>query len=157
MSVSRRSFLRSGAVGALSAGLIFKFSNFAFGQKSAWSNHALDFQIPLEAANDPVFYYTRAMFEPYVGTVFQVRPGRRTVNLKLVSAKDYQPRSTAVTTGKTRSTDCFSLLFRSSARLPDFSTIHRLEHPALGKFDLFMTGSEGGGKMFYTAVINHLG
>lgn len=156
MSVSRRSFLRTGAVGALSAGLIFKFSNFAFGQKSAWSNPALDFQIPLEAANDPVFYYTRAMFEPYVGSVFQVRPGLRTVNLKLVSARNYQPSSTSVTTGKTRSTDCFSLLFRASESLPDFSTIHKLKHPALGKFDLFMTRSEGDGKVFYTAVINHL-
>ena len=155
MSVSRRSFLRTGAVGALSAGLIFKFSNFAFGQKSAWSNPALDFQIP-RSRKRSVFYYSRAMFEPYVGSVFQVRFDRRTVNLKLVSAKDYQPRSTAVTTGKARSTDCFSLLFRSSDRLPDFSTIHKLEHPALGKFDLFMTGSKGGDKMFYTAIINHV-
>ena len=156
MSVSRRNFLRSGAAGALSAGLIFKLSNSAFGQKSAWSKTTLDIQIPSEAAANPIFYYTRAAFEPCVGSVFQVRAGWRTINLTLVSVTDYQPAPTAVTLRNSRRTDSFSLRFRASARLPGVSTIHKLKHPVLGSFDLFMPGSESRGKIFYTAVINHL-
>ena len=156
MSVSRRNFLRSGAAGALSAGLIFKLSTSAFGQKSAWSKTALDTLIPSEAATNPIFYYTRSAFEPCVGSVFQVRAGWRTINLTLVSVTDYQPASTAVTMRNSRSTDSFSLRFRAAARLPGLSTIHKLNHPVLGSFDLFMPGSESRGKIFYTAVINHL-
>jgi hypothetical protein len=154
MSVSRRSFIRSAAVCALATGALLKTPLAAFGQAGA----ALDFPIPHEATTSPVFYYTQATFEPYLEGIFAAAGvGGRTVELQLVEICGYAPSSGARLTTRThRQTDCFSLLFRSAAPLSQLSSIHTLEHAALGEFDLFMTESVGRGEYFYVAVINHV-
>jgi hypothetical protein len=77
--------------------------------------------------------------------------------LQLVAISGYAPPSGALRTIRAyRRTDCFSLLFRSTAPLSQLSSIHTLEHAALGKFDLFLTESVGRGEYFYEAVINHV-
>jgi hypothetical protein len=54
-------------------------------------------------------------------------------------------------------TNSFSLLFISEERLPQFTTIYKIEHGALGQFDLFLTASTGKqGELYYQAVFNHL-
>lgn len=162
MSVTRRKFLKSGAVTVLAAGLVFRAGSVAFGQEKKHAGSAASFKIPFEAQQDPVFYYTRSTFEPYVGGVFQTRgAGGDTVELTLVSIHDWNPVSRVKTAhgiaAESRRTDCFSLLFRASAKLPELTTIYRLEHGALGSFDLFMTPSKGPhGELLYEAVINHI-
>jgi len=155
MSVSRRSFIRSAAVCALATGALLRNPLAAFGQAGA----ALDFAIPYEATTSPVFHFTQATFEPYLNGIFTAAGGRsRTVELQLVAIRDYAPPLGArlTNTRTQRQTDCFSLLFRSAAPLSQLSTIHRLEHAALGEFDLFLTESVGRGGYFYEAVINHV-
>src|SRR5919198_1431203 len=162
MPVTRRKFLRSGATAVLAAGLVFRPGVLAFGQDTKSTDSATGFKIPFEAQQDPVFYYTRATFEPYVGGVFLTRGlGGGTVELTLVNVHDWNPKSTAKTkrgvVSESRRTDTFSLLFRASGQLPELSTIYRIQHGALGEFDLFMTPSKGAhGELFYEAVINHL-
>ena len=162
MPVTRRKFLRSGATAALAAGLLFRPGALAFGQDKKQPDSANGFKIPFEAQQNPVFYYTRATFEPYVGGVFLTRGlGGGTVELTLVNVHDWNPKSTAKTkrgvVSESRRTDTFSLLFRASGQLPELSTIYRIQHGALGEFDLFMTPSKGAhGELFYEAVINHL-
>lgn len=155
MSVSRRSFIRSAAVCALATGALLRTPLGAFGQAAG---AALDFPIPYEATTSPVFHFTRATFEPYLNGIFVAAGGRsRTVELQLVAIRGYAPPSGALlTTRAYRRTDCFLLLFRSAAPLSELSSIHKLEHAALGKFDLFLTESVGRGEYFYEAVINHL-
>ncbi len=152
MSVSRRSFIRSAAVCALATGALLRTPLAAFGQA------AVDYPIPYEATTSPVFHFTRATFEPYLNGIFLAAGGRsRTVELQLVAIRDYAPPSAArLTTRMHRRTDCFSLLFRSSAPLSQLSSIHTLEHAALGEFDLFLTESAGRGEYLYEAVINHV-
>lgn len=154
MSVSRRSFIRSAAVCALATGALLKTPLAAFGQAAAGSY----FATPYEATTSPVYQFTRATFEPYLNGIFVAAGGRsRTVELQLVAIRDYTPPSDArLITRAQRRTDCFSLLFRSAAPLSELSSIHTLEHAALGKFDLFLTGSVGRGWYFYEAVINHV-
>ena len=156
MSVSRRSFIRSAAVCALATGALLRNPLAAFGQAAGT---ATDFPIPYEATTSPVFHYTRATFDPYLNGIFVAAGGRsRTVELQLVEIHDYAPSSGVILTATTRMqrrTDCFSLLFRSAAPLSELSSIHTLEHAALGKFDLFMTDSVGRGGYYYEAVINH--
>jgi hypothetical protein len=49
------------------------------------------------------------------------------------------------------------LLFVSEERLPQFTTIYKIEHAALGQFDLFLTAGTGKqGELYYQAVFNHL-
>ncbi len=46
--------------------------------------------------------------------------------------------------------------FQSSEELPPFTSIHRMKHPALGNFDLFLTPREKDGEFYYEAVFNHI-
>jgi Domain of unknown function (DUF6916) len=156
MSVSRRRFIRSAAVCALATGALLRTPLAAFGQAA---DAALDFPIPYEATTSPVFHYTQATFEPYLNGIFVAAGARsRTVELQLVAIRGYAPPSAALLTTRVhhRRTDCFSLLFRSAAPLSELSSIHKLEHAALGEFDLFLTESVGRGGYFYEAVINHV-
>ena len=154
MSVSRRSFIRSATVCALATGALLRTPLAAFGQAGA----ALDFPIPYEATTSPVYHFTRATFDPYLQGIFTAAGGRsRTVELQLVAIRGYAPPEGArLTTRAHRRTDCFSLLFRSAAPLSQLSSIHTLEHAALGEFDLFLTESVGRGEYLYEAVINHV-
>jgi len=150
MSVSRRKFLKSGAV--VSAALFLKPSTFIFGQESH-SNISLK---PGTSYSREIQSYSREMFEPYIGDIFRVRVGKRMVDLKLVALEDMQRASHGITTGRIARTDCFSLRFHTATRLPDIGKIHKLKHSKLGSFDLFMTQSKKNGKFRHTAIVNHL-
>jgi hypothetical protein len=152
MSISRRRFLGSAAV--VSAALVLKPGTFVFGQNSPWSKTSSN--TLSNTSSNPFRSYSREMFEPYVGDVFRVRAGKQVVDLKLVALEESQPVSPGITTGNIARTDCFSLRFEASRRLPATAKIHKLNHSQLGSFDLFMAHSEEGGKFLNTAVINQL-
>jgi hypothetical protein len=146
MSVSRRRFLKAGAV--LSAALVLKPGNFAFGHDSRWSNNSV-------SANS-AHTYRREMFEPYVGDVFRVRVGKQMVDLKLVALENLSPASRGITTGKVARTDCFSMRFHATTPLPAAAQTQKLNHSKLGSFDLFMSQSKQGRKFLHTAIVNHV-
>lgn len=145
MSVSRRRFLKAGAV--LSAALVLKPGTFVFGQNSLWSNNS----------HDPDQCYRREMFEPYIGDVFRVRVGKQMVDLKLVALENVSPASRGITTGKIVRTDCFSMRFHAVKPLPNTAGSRKLNHHKLGSFDLFMNQSKERGKFLHTAIVNHVG
>ena len=147
MSVSRRSFLKAGAV--LSAALVFKPSTFVFGQNSLSS--------PDFVNGNPAHTYRREMFEPYVGDVFRVRVGNGMVELKLVALENISPRSRGITTGKVAQTECFAMRFQATKPLPSTAASRKLSHSKLGSFDLFMSQSKERGKFLQTAIVNHVG
>ena len=165
-SPTRRTFLRVGALAAVAAGIALSPAHLAFGQDT--QNSSQDFPIPYEAKLDPVFSYKKATFDPYVGGVFTARgnTGRR-VELTLVAVRAQTATTrTAVTSGgtqstsltrKARPTESFTLVFRASGTLSELSTIHQLEHAALGKFSLFLVGAKDEkGQETYEAVITHV-
>jgi uncharacterized protein DUF6916 len=158
MSVSRRKFIKSGTLTALSAGLFFKAAESAFGQKKTPERPILKFEVPLEAQQNPILYYDRATFEPYIGGTFFGRDARgRRIELKLLRVTDYKPNPrTRIMTAGARSTDSFSLTFSASRSLPEFTSIHVIDHPVLGTFDLFLKPAGDGSQIIYEAVINHL-
>ncbi len=146
MSVSRRRFLRSGAVCALATGVLLKSPLAAFASDGARASRA------------PGFDFTRATFEPHLNTVF-VAPGAGggKVRLQLVGISGYEPAPrTRLTTTPHARTETFSLRFRASGALRQSAHTHTVKHGSLGRFDLFMTGSEEGGAQFYEAVVNRV-
>lgn len=158
MSLTRRIFLKSGAMSALAASVLIQPVRLAFGQSLRPNNPAVDFQIPYEAKTTPVFSYTRETFEPYIGGVFQTRGvGGSTVDLTLVSVHDCSSDAKSQkVTKRARASTCFTLNFRASGPLSELATIYRLEHGALGQFDLFLTRrGEKDEVISYEAVINH--
>jgi hypothetical protein len=143
MSVSRRRFLKAGAV--MSAALVLKPGTFVFGQDSLWANNTPNLD----------HGYRREMFEPYIGDVFRVRVGKQMVDLKLVAIENVSPASRGITTGKVVRTDCFSMRFHTTTKLPASARTHNLNHSKLGSFDLFMSQSKDRGKFLHTAIVNH--
>ena len=155
--LSRRNFLRTGTLTALSVGLAVAAGRKVFG-KIQNQSPALDFPITDSARAEPLFHYTRSAFENAVGSTFTSTDARgRNVNLTLVSVKAFTSNpKTRLTTGKPRPTDSFALEFNASRALPAFTSIYTLNHPVLGKFGLFMTlRKTGSGSVFYDAVVNH--
>ncbi|HEV7474901.1 MAG TPA: hypothetical protein VGN90_12690 [Pyrinomonadaceae bacterium] len=156
MAISRRFFLKSGSLTVLAAGVALSTNARVFGQSRSTNPGR---QIPISAQQQPTFMFTRATFEPYVGSIFQAPNARgQMVSLTLLSATINKPAShTKLSTAPARDTDSFSLMFRAASPLPEFTSIHQISHPALGEFGLFLTPHpQAGGAMLYEAVFNHL-
>ena len=157
MSVSRRKFIKSTALTGLAAGLFFKAGDLAFAQKKVPDRPILKSEVPYEASQNPIIYYNHATFEPYIGGTFIGRDARgRPVELRLASVTQYKPKSSAITRGKARDTESFTLTFTASRALPEFTSIHVIEHPVLGRFDLFLQRAGDNSEIVYQATITHL-
>ena len=157
MPQSRRRFLRTGTLTAVAACCALVPGRLALGQDLTGTSPSLNSEIPFEATQSAVFYYTRQTFDPYVGGVFTGRgPGGRPVELTLLGVTTYNPsRGTRIMLCRARKADTFSLTFRAERPLSELSSVHTLEHAALGKFDLFMTRTITADGVFYEAVISH--
>lgn len=152
MNVTRRKFLRAGAVSALFAGLTLAPSKLVFGQQK--SKNAP----PQET--DPAFSFDAAAFAPYLGSEFMLAAGGRgratAARLELVSdlQKDMRERRVATHDGQ-----CFALVFSAPApkRATPQQGTYRVEHASLGRFSLFLVpGPARAGSVTYEAVINRL-
>lgn len=152
MSLSRRRFLRTGTLAAVTAGLL-KSPIQALASKS--QNY---FEVPFGARQNGFFHYGRSAFEPYIGDIFKGHDALGlAVKLKLARVKGYTPNPrTRITTVKHHQTDCFSLSFEASRELPPTTSAHVIEHPKLGTFSLFLTRADVKGQLHYEAVIHRL-
>jgi hypothetical protein len=156
MTVTRRSFLRSGAMSVLLTSVALDSLPLVFAQDLRKSDPSQDFQAPFAARQSPLFSFKRETFQPYVNGIFKLRAGRNSVNATLVSVRDCTPSSKNKSTPKSRPSDCFALVFRAQGKLTELTTIYDVEHGALGKFALFLTRRDGPrGTYFYEAVFNH--
>src|ERR1044072_3202302 len=116
-----------------------------------------DFPIPFEAQQSAIFYFKRETFEPYLGGVFKVSAGNTTGEMTLESGRDTTPSAQGCKIAKkpARPSEGFALVFRSTDKLTDLTTIYDVDHAALGKFALFMARRDGpNGTSFYEAVFN---
>ncbi len=158
MGISRRSFIKTGTLTAVAAGVALRPNLLAFGQRRTQST-SLGYQFPIKAQQQQTYMFTRATFDPYVDSIFQAPDARgKMVSLTLLSATTNKPSAkTRISTGSAVETDSFSLMFKASRALPPFSSIQTISHPALGKFDLFLVPHpEAGGVMLYEAVFHHI-
>ncbi|HEX8772063.1 MAG TPA: twin-arginine translocation signal domain-containing protein [Pyrinomonadaceae bacterium] len=163
MVISRRKFLQAGTVVALAAGFPLKNALTASGQRT--STDAAAVAAPPSTAKGvvgastgtstrPVVFLSKATFTPHVNTAFVVQSGRaKAVEVKLVQVNSTGPTPDRQIAGK----ECFSLIFSGQQRLSQ--DVYKIQHPALGKFDLLLVpiGKEKKGKgQLYEAVINRL-
>ena len=168
MSIARRSFLKSATMTTLSAGLALGTAYLAFGQRVTKGDNppsrrvpvdSDNFPIPIEAEQDALFYFKASTFTPYVGDIFQVPNALgEMIEIKLTSVSEYKMKArTRIATKRVRQPESFTLTFSTTERLPPFTSIHQVSHPALGKFDLFLTSHElDAGTFTYEAVFNHI-
>jgi hypothetical protein len=166
MSIARRSFLKSATMSTLSAGLALGSASLFFGQARRGvvrNSPQLDafgnFRIPMDAQQDASFYFGSGTFTPYIGDIFEAPNSRgQMISMKLIRVSDYKVTATArITTRKTLQPQGFSLTFTASEPLPPFTSIHKVSHPALGTFDLFLTSRVAeDGSFLWEAVFNHM-
>ncbi|HYJ84722.1 MAG TPA: twin-arginine translocation signal domain-containing protein [Pyrinomonadaceae bacterium] len=164
MSIARRNFLKSATMTTLAAGLAIVSAQGLLGQQHTRSGmktggDSADFPIPLEAQEKESIHFRSSTFTPYVGDIFQIPNARgEMITLRLVRVSDYRvKRETQLATKSTRLTESFSLTFSATEKLPQFTSIHKMSHPALGEFDLFLTSRKtDDGKTIYEAVFNHI-
>jgi hypothetical protein len=138
---------------AISAGFVLSSARAGFAQTGTGR------EIPMEARRDPVFSFQPDTFKPYVGGYFEAPNARgEWIALQLLSLNVYKPSRAALGLTKKRSdTESFTLLFKADAELPPFTSIHKIRHPSLGEFFLFLSPRKGdNGEFFYEAVINHV-
>jgi hypothetical protein len=157
MTATRRSFLKSGAITVLMAGMALEMIPSVFAQSNQHPDPTKDFPVPFEAQQSPLFYFKRETFEPYVGGKFKVKAGAKSVEMTLESVRDTTPSAQGCKISKkpARPSEGFALTFSSPEALTDLTTIYDVEHAALGKFPLFMTRRDGpGGTYLYEAVFN---
>jgi len=175
MSIARRSFLKAATMTTLSAGFALGSAHLILGQQAKGretqptrpeparpvgrADAGGDFPIPMEAQQDALFYFRSTTFSPYVGDLFQVPNARgQMIILKLLRVSEYKMAATTrITTKKARQPQAFSLTFSASEPLPPFTSIHKMSHPALGTFDLFLTTRVADdGTLLCEAVFNHI-
>jgi len=167
---TRRSFLKSATMTTLSAGLALGSGHLIFGQQtkegvtrqqrssSGDGSPDTNFPIPTKAQANALFFRA-STFRPYVGDIFQIPNSRgEMIELKLTRVSDYATKpGTRIATRIARQPQSFSLKFTAAEPLPPFTSIHKISHPALGEFDLFLTSHETeDGRATYEAVFNHV-
>ena len=168
MSIPRRSFLKSATMTTLSAGLALGTAHLIFGQRVTKGDNPAprrarrdgeNFPIPREAEQEALSYFKATTFTPYVGDIFQVPNALgEMIELKLTGVSEYKMKAaTRISTRRARQPESFSLTFSATEPLPPFTSIHQVSHPALGKFDLFLTSHETeDGVFMYEATFNHV-
>jgi len=170
MSIDRRNFLKSATMTTLSAGLALGSAHLILGQQPGGGDRrsaALgtgaesdsEFRVPIQAQQDTLFYFRASTFTPYVGDLFQAPNSRgEMVELKLVRVSEYRMSATGRFQAKrARQPQSFTLTFSATEELPPLTSIHKVSHPALGKFDLFLTSRKSDdGALIYEAVFNHM-
>lgn len=159
MSLERRRFLKLGVLSVLGTGLAVTCARTGFTQESSAGRIQSSADLPIEAQQDPVFWFKPQTFKPYVGGYFEAPNARgQMISLRLVSMKTYKlPATASRVTSPISETESFSLTFEAASELPSFTSIHRIKHPSLGEFYLFLTPRKGeDGELFYEAVINHI-
>ncbi|HEX8179656.1 MAG TPA: hypothetical protein VF525_08965 [Pyrinomonadaceae bacterium] len=105
---------------------------------------------PASPSGQPILM-TKAMFAPHLHTTFVIKTeDAQTVPVELVELHDH------ATAHKAAAHECFALTFRAPAHRTLKQNTYRIEHRALGQFDLFvapMRSAHHG--QVYEAIINH--
>ena len=154
MDQNRRSFMKTGALAAAAA-LVAADPRSVMGQDKSPEAQP----IPLKAQRKPTFRFTAETFKPYIGDIFQAPNALGAmVSLTLVDVSEFEMNEDLkLMTKSPRKSESFTLTFNSSEALPKFTSIHKMRHPALGRFDLFLSVHQNeGGTYVYRATFGRL-
>ncbi|MFY9607463.1 MAG: twin-arginine translocation signal domain-containing protein [Blastocatellia bacterium] len=154
MTVSRRNFVKTGAMMGISAVTMLKGVGRVFGQQQNAEQEGL-FKVPVESQAD--YRLTEETFSQYINTKFRIQISPlNAVNLKLIKVRRRQPPS-HVKTAETVKLDCYSVVFRGPRGLVLESKTYQVEHDQIGAFELFIAPvNDHKNERRYEAVFNRL-
>ncbi len=154
MSITRRKFLRAGTLVALSAAVPLKSALLVSGQQTRKRGTGVPGDRPTsQNPSDLLASYSKSAFSSYLNSIFRLYTGYSSVDVMLVQVDDTMPKVKGTPAGG----ECFSLVFVGGSVALSQGT-YRVEHPALGTFQLFLVpgGSDKYGAQSYVAIINRL-
>jgi len=161
MNISRRSFLRvASSIGVSAAVIPGSFATIALGQKGQDDKFELGtgigFPIPKAALSDPLATITRAMWQQNMGSKFSFsQRGVKVADMTLWAINNLNPPFVPDKPTSTR--ECFSLVFSGPPRPNLGQNTFAVDHPKLGKFNLFIVpGISSGFYRHYEATINRV-
>jgi hypothetical protein len=136
LSLSRRKFIKAGAMAAACAGLPAVLAQSAYGHAPVLST-LVDQLPPTTDSLDLLGYYGKSAFTPYVNTKFNVYLSESNVRgLILKKVSDYIQLSDSLAAES--GSEWFSLLFTIAHGNPFQQDTYRIEHEALGAFYMFV-------------------
>ena len=142
MATSRRSFLKTGTMGLLCAGIPGVLADVVSGHPT------------LTYTQEGAINLTKATFSPYINSRFRVRNGINPVDLTLTTIKDF--KADAPDPSKIAGRECFSLIFSAPSGSLLKEGIQDFEHEALGNFSLFLAPVGKSVNRRYEAIISRL-
>ncbi|MEK6302345.1 MAG: twin-arginine translocation signal domain-containing protein [Acidobacteriota bacterium] len=155
MRVSRRKFVKAGAMMGLSAVAVLKGATSVFGQQADVAQPGL-FKIPDDSEAE-IYRLSEESFSRHINTNFRIFTSPLTaINLELIKVSRRDSPSSEKP-AKTPEVDCFSVVFRGPRKLALESRTYRVEHGQMGAFDLFITPVDDHKKQRrYQAVFNRV-
>ena len=161
MNISRRSFLRvASSIGVSAAVIPGSLATIALGQQSQDNKFELGtgigFKIPITAINDPLASITRAMWQQNMGSKFSFSQRNvKVADMTLWAVNNLNPPFVPDKPTSTR--ECFSVVFSGPATPNLGQNTFAVDHPKLGKFNLFIVpGISSGYYRHYEATINRV-
>lgn len=160
MAISRRKFVKAGAVAAAFAAIPLKNTAFAQSSKVITQRPGIipPVQIPYQSQLDPIFHLRKSSFVPHLNTTVRVRGAglARATTLTLV---EVSPTKSAakIKNDQNAGENSFSLIFSGSRADYVPQGVYTVEHAALGNLTLLLVPTNRrNGKMFFAeAIINH--
>jgi hypothetical protein len=148
MATSRRTFLKTGTMGLLCAGIPVALAKFGVAHPAS----AGDFS---ETNVKGLLGFTKDAFTPYLNTAFRVRTNSGITNLRLATITDL--KSTARVPALMAGRESFSLIFVRRDHNKHFpQDTYLVEHPSMGKFSLFLVPVGKAANKQYEAIITRL-
>jgi len=143
MKFTRRNFIESSAVAALTAAIGNAAGGLALGRDSR----------PFAKGPHPLNYLKREHFEPFIDTSVRIRNDEgRTAVVRLREAADLKNQ---VNTERGYAGESFRLTFESPHKTDLGQETYHFEHENLGRFSLFLVPIGGSG-VHYEAIVNRI-
>lgn len=155
MTLSRRKFVKTGAMMGLSAVAVLRGSASVFGQEAAVEQRGL-FKIPVEIQTE-IDRLSEEAFSRHISSNFRVYTSPLTaINLQLIKVSRWEG-APSEKPAKGPTLNGFSVVFLGPRKLSLESRTYRVEHDWMGAFDLFLTPVDDHKKQrHYQAVFNRV-
>ena len=159
MTVSRRKFVKVGAMMGLSGITALKGAARVFGQQQSAAQEGL-FTVPVSQAE--LVPLTEMTFNAHIGTRFRIYTTPLTaISLELIKVTrrpaPSKDRSVNERSAKTPNIECFSVVFRGPRKIALESKTYRVQHDQMGAFDVFIAPVDDHKKQRrYEAVFNRV-
>ncbi|HEX8494098.1 MAG TPA: hypothetical protein VF658_14725 [Pyrinomonadaceae bacterium] len=160
MAISRRKFVKAGALVFLSAGIPSVVANAASNPLASSGKSNSGAGLPTVPPHKvgpvgPMGQFTQELFTPHLNSMFRIHAESRAVNVRLVNISDHKADSSAQIelAGK----ECFSLMFLGQRGVELQQNTYQMAHSSLGTFELLLVPvGINSGTQQYQAVFTRL-